>query len=151
MGAMGRDQPDGEHLADVDVQDEVGLIESCSHRSNERLSLANPSRRKGGGLLLTNTIDLEVDPRAHDFVPSEDVVDQLAAVVEATGSAEGVGEGGILAEVLVDGFGLLLGWRLGETMDDVADFLNWVIHGEAPVYVDMWMCARSRYVPGQLL
>jgi hypothetical protein len=88
-------------------------------------------------LLLTNTIDLEVDPRAHDFVPSEDIVDQLAAVVEATGPAEGVSEGGILAEVLVDGFGLLLGWGLGETMDNVADFLNWVIHDEALVYVDM--------------
>jgi hypothetical protein len=39
-------------------------------------------------------------------------------------------KGGILCEVLVDGFSLLFGRRLSETVDDVADFLYWVVHGD---------------------
>jgi hypothetical protein len=31
---------------------------------------------------------------------------------------------------LVDGLSLLLGRRLSQTVNDVADFLYWVIHGE---------------------
>jgi hypothetical protein len=57
-------------------------------------------------------------------------VDQLATVVEAACPTEWMCEGGILAEVLVDGLSLLLGRRLSQTVNDVADFLYWVIHGE---------------------
>lgn len=78
----------------------------------------------------TNTIDLQVDSRTHDLVPPENVVNQQTTVVEAARSTEGMREGGILAEVLVDGLSLLRRRRLGQTVDDVADFLYWVIHDD---------------------
>lgn len=70
------------------------------------ITLSNP----WGAMSLgpTNSIDIQFNRRAHDLVPAEDGVDQPSAALEAASTAEGMSEGGICGEVLVDSFLLLL-------------------------------------------
>lgn len=71
----------------------------------------------------TYGVDGDVNARTQDFVPLEDAEDDGAVVVDG---AEGMEEGGLRDEVLLQR--LLLGPRRagGEFEDDFADFCYWV-------------------------
>lgn len=79
----------------------------------------------------TDGFNVELDVGAQDLVPSEDGRDDVAGVdlsharsvhiLEGRHTAEGVLEGGVGREVLVEGLLLLLGRALGKGVDDVLD------------------------------
>lgn len=85
-------------------------------------------RGRRGGRINTDTLDLELNARAHDLVPAVDAPDQPAATVEAAGAAEGVREGCVGGEVGFDCLALERRWGLREAMDDGGNFGGWVFH-----------------------
>lgn len=133
-GPVRGDRPDGEDLGDVDIEGEVLLVVRCFPEGAIQYHLA-----QRGDFVLTNAIHFQLDLRAHDLVPPEDVVDQLPAVVEAARAAEGMRKGGIGREVLVQRRLLLFRRRLRETMDDVRNFFNGVIHG-GDIWIKRLLC-----------
>ena len=73
----------------------------------------------------TNTLDLDVDPRAQDLVPPVHVPDQPARAIEGARAAERVREGGVGCEIALDGGTLCRGRSLRQEVDDVGDFGDW--------------------------
>ena len=66
---------------------------------------------------LTDAVDADFDPRAHDLVPAVDAPDQPPAALEAAGAAERVRERGRRREVLLEGLALGRGRGLREEVD----------------------------------
>jgi len=76
----------------------------------------------------TDAVYLHFNFRTHDFVPLIDIVYEHPAALKAASPAEGVGEGGIGREVLVDRLLLFFWGALDESMDYGGYVLYWVIH-----------------------
>lgn len=127
-------EPDREDLGYVHVEYEIGFVECCRGESalarypKAPLLLVLSNALRDIAQAPTNSIDIQFDRRAHNLVPAEDGMDQPPAALEAAGAAEGMSEGGIGGEVLVDSFFLLLRRALGQAMDDGGDLLDWVFH-----------------------
>ena len=76
----------------------------------------------------TYTLDLRINPRTHDLVPSKDCLDEQATAFKAAGAAEGVDEFGVGGEVGVDGVFLLFGRALDEFVDYAWGVADGVVH-----------------------
>ncbi|KAK8217315.1 hypothetical protein M8818_001568 [Zalaria obscura] len=96
---MGRYRPNGKDLRKADVEHAIRAVERYA------LNLHGYFRR-------------------HDLVPSVRPRDQVAAVGEGEGAAEGVGELCVRSEVLFYCCFLKGGRGLGEEVYDMADFVD---------------------------
>ena len=73
---MAGNDPDAEGLVQRDVEEEVGLVEG-------------------------DAVNLQVYARAHDLVPAVYAADDPSRAFKGAGAAEGVCEGGVGGEVMV--------------------------------------------------
>jgi hypothetical protein len=79
-------------------------------------------------MFLTSGFDVQLDLWAHDLVPAQDGLVDLAAALEGDNAAEGMGEGEVGGQVSLDGLFLLTRRALGELADDALDLGDWVVH-----------------------
>ena len=150
-GARGEEgqEPDTEELVHGNVEDEVlGIV--CCRRHAFQFQPASPVRcfiKSHHAVFLpvpevffprgwrvervwwwgwgwrehTNTIDTDIDPRAHNLVPTVYTPDQPPAALEAARAAKRMREGGRGGEVCFEGFPLGGGRGLREEADDLGD------------------------------
>lgn len=97
--------------------------------------------------ILTNTLDFQVYPWTHDFIPTVDAPYEPSRAIEAACPAEWMREGSCRGEIMLDRGALLLRWTLTKLMYDLRDlgdcrvcqFLRSRAFGEALCSWDTWI------------